>query len=194
MRYAGDVFRTGRGRLRDRIISSTYFTFSTPMWGGYSHKEGHLDSFTAGLEKLVAAGIEPRLIVDVGTGAGASAAMLAQTWPQAAVEAIDSSRRMLRHARTTHRAPNLRFRRASALAMPYAPGSVDLVSCLNAIVVPSEMRRVCAPGAHVFLAATWVPLRPDDSDWVRRFADAGFHRVAADNHGNGSWEILAFDA
>ena len=39
MRYAGDVFRTGKGRLRDRLISSTYFTISTPMWGGYTQKE-----------------------------------------------------------------------------------------------------------------------------------------------------------
>src|SRR3954452_9354199 len=135
MRYAGDVFRTGSGRLRDRIISSTYFTVSTPMWGGYTLMPDHLASFTLGLEKLVASGIEPRLIVDVGTGAGASAAVLARTWPQARVEAIDSSRRMLRHARTLHREPNLTFRRASALVMPHSAGSVDLVTCLNAIVV-----------------------------------------------------------
>ena len=192
MRYAGDVFRTGHGRLRDRIISSTYFTISTPMWGGYTLRDNHLASFTLALDKLVATGIEPRRIVDVGTGAGASAAMLARTWPQATVEAIDSSRRMLRHARKMHGEPNLTFRRASALAMPYASGSVDVVTCLNAIVVPSEMRRVCAPGGHVLMAATWVPLRDDDSDWVRRFTDAGFRRIAADNHGTGSWELLTF--
>jgi ubiquinone/menaquinone biosynthesis C-methylase UbiE len=177
--------------MRDRVISSTYFTVSTPMWGGYIEMEGHLDTFTLGLEKLVATGIQPRTVVDVGTGAGASGAMLARTWPQARVEAIDSSRRMIRHARMLHDEPNLRYRRASALAMPYDNGSVDLVTCLNAIVVPSEMQRVCAPDGHVLMAATWVPLRADDSDWVRRFADAGFHRIAADNHGNGSWEILA---
>jgi SAM-dependent methyltransferase len=192
MRYAGDVFRTGKGRLRDRIISSTYFTISTPMWGEYTQQENHLASFTLGLDKLVATGLEPRLIVDVGTGAGASAAMLARTWPQATVDAIDSSRRMLRRARTMHDQPNLRFRHASALAMPYAAGSVDVLTCHNAFVVPSEMERVCKPGGHVLMAATWVALRDDGSDWVRRFADAGFQRIAADNHGNGSWEILEF--
>lgn len=190
MRYAGDVFRTGSGRVVDRMISSAYFTFSTPMWGGYTLRDDHLATFTLGLDKLVATGVEPRLVVDVGTGAGASAATLARTWPQATVEAIDSSRRMLHHARKLHRESNLSFRRASALAMPYAAGSVDVVSCLNAIVVPSEMRRVCAPGGHVLMAATWVPLRGDESDWVRRFAEAGFRRIAADNHGNGSWEIF----
>jgi SAM-dependent methyltransferase len=194
MRYAGDVFRTGKGRLRDRIVSSTYFAVSTPMWGGYTLHENHLSSFAVGLDKLIATGIEPRLIVDVGTGAGASAASLARTWPEATVEAIDSSRRMLRHARRLHRQPNLRFRRASVVAMPYAEGSVDLVTCLNAIVVPSELRRVCAPGAYVLMAATWVPLREDDSDWVHRFAEAGFRRIAADNRGNGSWEILAYES
>src|SRR3954447_12230195 len=181
MRYAGDLFRTGRARLRDRIVSSAYFTFSTPMWGGYTLEEDHLATFTLALDKLVATGVEPRLIVDVGTGAGASAAPLAGQWRQATVEGIDSSRRMLRHARKLHQEPNLNFRRASVVAMPYAAGSVDVVSCLNAIVVPSEMRRVCTPGGHLLMAATWVPLRDDDSDWVRRFADAGFRRIAADN-------------
>lgn len=193
MRYAGDVFRTGRGRLRDRVISSTYFALSTPMWGGYTLEESHLASFTLGLQKLATIGIDPRLIVDVGTGAGASAGMLARQWPQARVEGIDTSRRMLRHARSLNRESNLVFRRASAVAMPYAAGSVDLVGCLNAIVVPSEMRRVCAPGGHVLMAATWVAMRDDNSDWVRRFANAGFRRIAADNHGNGSWEIFASD-
>jgi SAM-dependent methyltransferase len=192
MRYAGDVFRNGKGRLWDRLVSSTYFTISTPMWGEYTQTENHLATFTLGLEKLVATGLEPRLVVDVGTGAGASAALLARTWPQATVEGIDSSRRMIRHARTLHEEPNLRFRRASLLAMPHAAASVDVVTCHNAIVVPSEMRRVCAPGGHVLMAATWVGLRDDDSDWVRRFAEAGFQRIAADNYGGGSWEILAF--
>jgi ubiquinone/menaquinone biosynthesis C-methylase UbiE len=190
MRYAGDVFRTGRGRLRDRAISSTYFTISTPMWGGYTQQEGHLDNFRLGLENLMASGLEPRLIVDIGTGAGASGAMLARAWPQARVEAIDSSRRMVRHARSLHCEPNLRFRRASALALPYPDGAVDLVTCLNAFVVPSEMQRVCALGGHVLMAATWVGLREDDSDWVRRFAVAGFQRIVFGNHGNGSWELF----
>jgi ubiquinone/menaquinone biosynthesis C-methylase UbiE len=192
MRYAGDVFRTGKGRRRDQIVSSTYFTISAAMWGGYTQQEGHLDTFRLGLDKLVAIGAEPQLVVDVGTGAGASAAVLARTWPQGRIEAIDSSRRMLRHARRLHSAPNLTFRRSNLLAMPYAVGSVDVVTCHNAIVVPSEIGRVCTPGGHVLMAATWVPLRDDDSEWVQRFAEAGFQRIAGGNHGTGSWEVLQY--
>jgi SAM-dependent methyltransferase len=191
MRYAGDVFNTGSGRRRDRLVSSTYFTLSTGAWGQRAVDEAHLAPFRLALDALAATGVDPSLAVDVGTGAGASAAMLAQRWPGARVEGIDSSWRMLRRARSLHRGPNLRFRRASALSMPYAEGSVDLLTCLNAIAVPSEMRRVCAPGAHVLAAATWVPLRGRDSDWVQRFAAAGLRRIDAGSVGGGSWELYA---
>lgn len=191
MRYAGDVFETGHGRLRDRVVSSTYFTLSTAAWGDRAVDETHLAPFRAALDALAVRGAQPRLVVDVGTGAGASAAMLARQWPAARVEAIDSSWRMLRRARRLHQEPNLRFRRASALAMPYDAASVDLITCLNAIVVPSEMRRVCADGAYVLAAATWVPLRDPDSDWVQRFTAAGLRRVDAGSVGGGSWELYA---
>jgi SAM-dependent methyltransferase len=191
MRYAGDVFQTGHGRLRDRVVSSTYFTLSTAAWGDRATDETHLAPFRAALDALVARGAQPRLVVDVGTGAGASAAMAARQWPTARVEGIDSSWRMLRRARGLHHEPNLRFRRASAIAMPYDAASVDLVTCLNAIVVPSEMRRVCADGAYVLAAGTWVPLRDPDSDWVQRFVAAGLRRVDAGSVGGGSWELYA---
>jgi ubiquinone/menaquinone biosynthesis C-methylase UbiE len=116
--------------------------------------------------------------------------MLAQRFPNARVEGIDNSRRMLRRARHLHHEDNLRFRRASALTMPYDDGSIDLVTSLNAIVVPSQMRRVCAPGGYVLAAATWVKLRDEDSDWVRRFEAVGLQRVEAGRVGGGSWELF----
>lgn len=190
MRYAGDVFHTGSGRLRDRLVSSSYFALSTPLWGTLSTDGSHLATFRAGLDELTSRAVRPSFIVDVGTGAGASAALLAERWPAATVEAIDSSWRMLHRARRMHSSRNLRFRRASALSMPYPAGSVDLVTCLNAIVVPREMRRVCTPGGYVLAAATWVALRDDNSDWVRAFADQGLRRVATGSHGSGSWELF----
>lgn len=194
MRYAGDVFRTGHGRLRDRLVSTAYFAVSTPAWGNSAVDDGHLAPFRAALDVLAGQAPSPRLVVDVGTGAGGSAAIAAERWPGARVEGIDSSWRMLRHARRLHRRPNLRFRHGSALSMPYDDASIDVVTCLNAIVVPSEMRRVGAEGAQVLLGATWVALRDDDSDWVRRFAEAGFRRIASDNLGTGSWEIYRLEA
>jgi len=190
MRYAGDVFHTGSGRLRDRVVSSSYFALSTPLWGDLSTDASPLATFRAGLDELGSRAVQPSFIVDVGTGAGASAALLAERWPTARVEAIDSSWRMLHRARRMHASGNLTFRRASALAMPYPAGAVDLVTCLNAIVVPREMRRVCTPGGYVLAAATWVSLRDDDSDWVRAFADQGLRRVAAGSLGSGSWELF----
>jgi SAM-dependent methyltransferase len=191
MRYAGDVFNTGKARRRDRLVSSAYWMLSTPTWGYRAVDDVHLAPFRLGLEALATTGVQPAFVVDVGTGAGASAAMLARQWSSARVEAIDSSWRMLRRARSLHKEPNLRFRRASALSMPYDAGSVDLLTCLNAIAAPSEMRRVCAPGAHVLAAGTWVPLRGEDSDWVQRFAAAGLRRIDSGSVGGGSWELYA---
>ncbi|HEU5033455.1 MAG TPA: class I SAM-dependent methyltransferase [Mycobacteriales bacterium] len=192
MRYAEDVFLTGRAKLRDRLVSSAYFTLSTPAWGSLADDASHLLPFVTALDRLVGRAVDPRLVVDVGTGAGASAALAAERWPEARVEGIDTSWRMVRRAARRHPAGNLTFRRGSALALPYGDGTVDLVLCVNAIVVPSEVARVCAPGAHVLAAATWVGVHEEESAWVRRLADVGVHRIEAGSVGNGSWELFDF--
>lgn len=187
MRYAHDLFAGRRGRLRDRLVASAYFTVASGAWGELAIDEGHLQPFALALGRL---DLDVDVAVDLATGAGASAAMVARRWPSAHVEGVDSSRRMLSHARRLNHEPNLRFRRATVTRLPYPPASVDLVTSLNAIIVPLELARVCRPGAVVLAVANWVPVRPPESEWVSGWAAAGFARTAAEAVGSGSWETF----
>lgn len=68
--------------------------------------------------------IAPKRIVDLGCGAGAQAAQLAERWPRAAVTGIDRDRNALRQARETH--PDLDWVEGDIAAWaPDAP--VDLI-------------------------------------------------------------------
>jgi len=66
----------------------------------------------------------PRTIVDIGCGPGNSAALLAERWPQAEIEGIDSSPDMIREAN----AANIRARFTLADAATWAPTEpLDLI-------------------------------------------------------------------
>ncbi len=67
----------------------------------------------------------PRRVVDVGCGPGALTALLAERWPDAAVEGLDSSPEMIDAAAAAGR-PQLRFRVADAQSWT-PPGDADVV-------------------------------------------------------------------
>jgi len=181
--FFGEPVRTG-----DRIASQLYFSVFSGVWGDLAGSAEHLAPFNRAIAALPPE-LAPRLIVDVGTGAGASAAMLARRWPEARVEGVDVSRRMVRLAARLHDRPNLVFRQADVVRLPYPAASVDLVTCVNAIVDPVEIRRILAPTSRLVMASTWFPLRDASSTWVTRFQETGFVRTDSAGIGDGSWEL-----
>jgi len=103
----------------------------------------------------------PRRVLDIGCGTGELARLVARHYPASRVVAADFTRAMLDHAAdaSTGRAERgrLDFTRATALRLPFADGSFDLVT--NAFVARNlsdlpgafrEVARVLAPGG-VFL-------------------------------------------
>lgn len=185
-RFGGDIFLTGHARTIDRLVSGVYFTLDAVTWKDLPREPGYLDAFNAGLDHLA----EPQRVVDVGTGTGASALLLARRWPAAKVEAVDLSRTLLKRARKTNPAPNLIYRRASITSLPYADGYFDTVTALNAVVEVGELRRVCRPGGQVLMVTSFYGLRDEQSDWSRRWAATGFVRTAAGEVEKGSWELF----
>ncbi len=110
--------------------------------------------------------LNPRRVLDIGSATGGSTRLLAQRYPQAEVYALDISLGMLNEARRA--APLLAegFARRTALvcadaeALPFAPGSVDLVFsnltlqwCGEPERALSEMRRVLAPGGLLMFSS-----------------------------------------
>jgi SAM-dependent methyltransferase len=183
-RYAESVFWRGTGRRRDQLASALYFELSAPLWVRRGQDATHLEPFTAALEQCPA----PRRALDLGTGAGATAALLAERFPDAEVVGLDGSRRMIRAAAANFTAPNLRYVKGDLRHVPFGNGWFDLVTALNALPEPVELARLCRPDARVVLANTyfagWDPRR------LGRLGAAGLHRVSEGRVGNGGWLLL----
>ncbi len=187
-RAAEAIFIGRRPRLVDQVATSAYFSLFSWVWAGLAANAAHLDPFVAALDALDPA-CDPRLVIDVGTGAGRSAVLLAERFPGARVEGLDASRRMLHEAAERPRPANLGFRRADVRRLPYAAATVDLVACLNAIVSPPEVRRILAGDGLLVTASTWFPPRDEESLWMRRFGECGFDLADRGGAGCASWEV-----
>jgi len=99
---------------------------------------------------------KPAVALDIGSGPGHAAALLASRWPRARVFAVDWSQAMLAQAETGRwwrRRPPFDRVCADAGALPFVEASVDLIVsnlCLHAIAdlppVLQGFRRVLRPG------------------------------------------------
>jgi ubiquinone/menaquinone biosynthesis C-methylase UbiE len=101
-------------------------------------------------------------VLDIGTGTGLLALILAQQHPEWQVTGIDISEDMLKVARETATRNNLSdltvFQQAAAEALPFPHGSFDLVVSnaslhlwKDPLKVMDEMARVAAPGGYCFI-------------------------------------------
>lgn len=105
----------------------------------------------------IAPDIQPKRILDMGCGIGASSVPAATTFPEAEVHAIDVGASILRyaHARAEHLGAAVHFRQASAEHAPYPDGHFDVVySCVvlhetspaAMAAILAESRRLLKPG------------------------------------------------
>jgi ubiquinone/menaquinone biosynthesis C-methylase UbiE len=179
------MFFGWRPRLLDRALAHLYFAASAGDWADRSDDDSHMATLVVGLEHVHS----PKRILDVGTGGGSSAALLADRFPDSRVSAIDSVGAMVEIARGRHQRGNLDFRKASAEKLPYGDGEFDLVTCLNALPELEEIRRVTVPGAQLLRANTYFPMVDGQRHWVDRWREMGFVRQTGANVGRGSWEL-----
>ena len=136
---------------------------------------------------------EPRRILELGTGTGTGALMLAERFPDAEIWAADLSEEMIRQAEA--KAPDdararLHFGVADAAALPHDADSFDLVCQLNLPLYADEIVRVLAPGGYVAIASTLGPRTPyytPDRVLRRRFERLGLEVLDGGQVGQGTF-------
>jgi len=105
----------------------------------------------------------PRRILDLGTGTGIAARVVAERYAEAEVVGVDLAPAMVEEARRLlpdDLARRLRFEVADAAALPYPDGNFDLVLLVNMIPFFEELARVTARDGQLLFVWTSGPETP----------------------------------
>jgi len=132
-------------------------------WEGRIGPEG-LVPLGAALDRLSA---PPRRVLDLGTGTGKAARVVAKRFPAAEVVGVDLAPEMVEEAKRLlpgELAGRVSFQVADGARLPFAAGEFDLVVLQNMIPFFEELGRVTAPGGKAIFAFSrgaetpiWVP-------------------------------------
>ena len=171
-----------------RWLTRAQFNRIAPAWDQRRSEDAFAPIETA-LDSLELA---PTRVLDLGTGTGRAAFLLARRYPEADVVGADLAADMLAEARRLtppELAERVRFEEADAEKLPYADGSFDLVSLANMIPFFDELTRVLAPGGQAVFAFSlgagtpiYVPLERLREELARR----GFTEFAEFAAGKGT--------
>jgi SAM-dependent methyltransferase len=131
----------------------TQFDRLASVWEDRIGPEG-LIPLDAALERLPE---PPRKVLDLGTGTGKAARLVARQFAQADVTGVDLSPKMIAEANRLlpkELAGRVRFQVADANELPFDEGAFDLVVLMNMIPFFEELARVTAQGGRVVFAST----------------------------------------
>jgi SAM-dependent methyltransferase len=159
-----------------RSWSHRFWERAAPTWDQRVNRSGpgYLGALAAGLLHVKP---EPERALDIGTGLGDGALLVAREFPHARVRGIDLSEEMIRRAQARiglDPEGRVAFKVADAANLPFDGDSFDLVTQLNMPPFFSEIARVLRPGGFVVIAASFGPKTPfyTPEAVLRR----GFHR------------------
>ena len=152
----------------------------------------HLEPLAAALLHVNPA---PERALEIGTGTGEGALLLAREFPQASVRGVDLSEEMIRGATAKvgfDPEGRIAFRVADASDLPYGDESFDLVVHLNMPPFTAEVARVLRPGGQAIVASSWGRATPFYTpqavlDWA--FAKRGIEPAAVGEAGEGTYWV-----
>jgi SAM-dependent methyltransferase len=171
------LWRFFRGPLRrqfDRIA---------PNWDEIIQPD-HLAAFERALEQVEPS---PRRALDLGTGTGAAAVVVARRFPEAEVVGVDLADSMVAEAR--RKTDRVRFEVGDAAALAFEDGAFDLVTHANMIPFFDELARVVAPGGYVvfgFSGGRETPIYVDPRRLRGELERRGFTHFAELDEGRGT--------
>ena len=161
-------------------------------WSDRTGSPAHLAPLAAALTYVHP---EPERALDIGTGLGDGALLIAREFPHARVRGIDLSEEMVRRAQGRiglDPEGRVAFRTADASALPYDEDSFDLVALLNMPPFFGEIARVLRPGGHAVIAASWgaeTPFYTPDSVLERGFRKHGLEPAQSGAAAEGTYFI-----
>jgi SAM-dependent methyltransferase len=151
----------------------------------------HLAPLAAGLVEVAA----PERALEIGTGTGTGALLIAREFPSARVRGVDLSEEMVRRAKKRvglDPEGRVAFRVADASSLPYDDESFDLVAELNMPPFFGEVARVLRPGGFVVHASSWgdaTPFWTPDAVLRRQFGRRGVSEVVAGGASAGTFWV-----
>lgn len=142
-----------------RGLTRAQFNKIAPSWDERRSAEAFAP-IDAALDSL---DLSPKRVLDLGTGTGRAAFLIARRYPEAEVVGVDLAADMLVEARRLT-PPELegrvRFEEADAERLQYEDGAFELVSLANMIPFFDELGRVTAPGGAVVFSFSAGPETP----------------------------------
>jgi ubiquinone/menaquinone biosynthesis C-methylase UbiE len=150
----------------------------------------HLAPLAAACERLEA---EPRSILELGTGTGAGALMLARRYPNARIRGIDLSATMIEAARKKipdDLAGRIELEVGDAASLPYRNETFDLVAQLNLPAYLEGAARVLRPGGYLIVGSSLgsaTPYYTPEAVLRKRCEEQGLDPVGAAEAERGSY-------
>ncbi len=195
------------GRFINFVVARAPFAW--PLLRGFSHSywQGRASSWDqrvsrAGaihLAPLAAALLhvrpEPERALDIGTGLGDGALLIAREFPHARVRGVDLSEEMIRRAQDRiglDPEGRVAFKVADAAHLPFEDESFDLVAQLNMPPFFAEIGRILRPGGFAIVAASWgdrTPFYTPDPVLERGFRKAGLNEVERGEAAEGTYFV-----
>jgi ubiquinone/menaquinone biosynthesis C-methylase UbiE len=142
-----------------RRLTRMQFNRIAPVWDQMRTPEA-FGSLEAALDSIDR---PPMRALDLGTGTGRAAFILARRYPDAEVVGADLAAEMLAEARDRtppELADRVRFEEADAERLPYPDASFGLISLANMIPFFDELARITAPGGAIVFSFSGGPDTP----------------------------------
>ena len=177
-----------------RPAVQSFFDRSAPGWDERTGagSPDHLAPLAAAALRVAG---PPERVLDIGTGTGEGALLLAREFPRASVRGIDISEGMVRSAQGKiglDPEGRVAFRVADAASLPFGEESFDLVAQLNMPPFFDEIARVLRPAGHVIVAASWgadTPFYTPDTVRERAFRRRGIEPVKTGEVQHGTYFV-----